>query len=111
MKHIGERIKNLRIEHGMTLKELGTAIEFNYSNLSKIERGSRKPAIEVLENLSSYFQIDISYFFTGQKNLQNEEKQLKRLSKEMKEKNISLEELRELMNEFEAMKLGRSSME
>ncbi|WP_209122895.1 helix-turn-helix domain-containing protein [Alkalihalobacillus sp. BA299] len=113
MNYIGERIKDLRLKHGMTLKELGDAIEFNYSNLSKIERGNRKPAIEVLESLSKYFKIDISYFFNGHIRLHNDGKtddnQLIYLTEEMKRKNISLEELKEMIRELDQSKNSGSN--
>lgn len=102
MKHIGDRIKELRIDRGMTLKELGEAVQFNYSNLSKIERGSRKPAIDFLEDLSNYFDIDISYFFgdlkptTNRKEPDSFDLELKRLSVELKKHNITVDELKEL---------------
>lgn len=108
VKHIGDRIKELRIEHGMTLKELGEAIQFNYSNLSKIERGSRKPAIDFLEDLSNYFDIDISYFFNDQKPTTNQEEpnsfdlELRHLTEELKKHNITVNELKEL-----ALSLGK----
>ncbi|QOR65495.1 helix-turn-helix transcriptional regulator [Cytobacillus suaedae] len=109
MKHIGDRIKELRIERGMTLKELGEAVQFNYSNLSKIERGSRKPAIDFLEDLSNYFDIDISYFFSYQKTFLNKEgselfdqTELRLLSEELKKHNITVTELKEL-----ALSLGK----
>ncbi|QOY34900.1 helix-turn-helix domain-containing protein [Anaerobacillus isosaccharinicus] len=108
MKHIGEKIKDLRLKHGMTLKELGDAIEFNYSNLSKIERGHRKPAIEFLQRLAHYFKVEMSYFFNGQKYLQDEENieeyQLIDLIEEMKRKNISYEELLEMIRKLDDMK-------
>lgn len=108
MKRIGEKIRGLRLEHGLTLKELGAAIDFNYSNLSKIERGNRKPAIEVLESLSNYFSIDISYFFNSQKQLHSDERpndiQIFNLTEEMKQKNISLEELIEMVGKLDYMK-------
>ncbi|MFC4320729.1 helix-turn-helix domain-containing protein [Litchfieldia salsa] len=100
-KQLGERIKELRIDHGMTLKELGHAINFNYSNLSKIERGHRKPTIEFLECLSFFFNIHISYFFDegiGKRNLCKEEHEWISLSNEMKHQNITIEEVRELVN-------------
>ncbi|WNF35323.1 helix-turn-helix transcriptional regulator [Bacillaceae bacterium IKA-2] len=108
MKRIGEKIRSLRLEHGLTLKELGAAIDFNYSNLSKIERGNRKPAIEVLESLSNYFNIDISYFFYSQKQLSSDERandiQIINLTEQMKQKNISLEELIEMVGKRDHLK-------
>lgn len=99
-QHIGNRIKKLRTLRGLTLKELGEEIDFNYSNLSKIERGQRKPTIEVIENLSSYFKVPISYFFGETKNLYINTDSLEwfTLSKEMKNRNISLDELRVLVD-------------
>ncbi|MCD7033133.1 helix-turn-helix domain-containing protein [Metabacillus sp. GX 13764] len=61
---IGERIKKLRIQHNMTLKELGEAVDFNYSNLSKIERGIRKPHIDFLQKVADFYGIEMAYFFT-----------------------------------------------
>ena len=51
----------------MTLKELGEAIDFNYSNLSKIERGIHKSNVELLERLANCFNVQITYFFDGNK--------------------------------------------
>jgi transcriptional regulator with XRE-family HTH domain len=106
-KQLGERIKDLRTNQGMTLKELGNAINFNYSNLSKIERGQRKPTIEFLECLSSFFNIHISYFFGESKHkmdLCQEEHDWISLSEDMKHKNITFDEIRELVNGLDQTK-------
>ncbi|WHY71050.1 helix-turn-helix domain-containing protein [Fictibacillus enclensis] len=63
MKNIGQRIKTLRLDHGMTLQELGKEVQFNYSNLSKIERGCRMPSVELLSQLAQLYNVEISYFF------------------------------------------------
>ncbi|ULT56215.1 helix-turn-helix domain-containing protein [Neobacillus drentensis] len=96
-QHVGDRIKDLRIHHGMTLKELGDVIDFNYSNLSKIERGIRKPTIGFLETLSNYFNIEISYFFRKNEKTLKEYGDWVKLSEEMKQKNITLQEIREFV--------------
>ncbi|MDN4526739.1 helix-turn-helix domain-containing protein [Fictibacillus fluitans] len=67
MKGIGQRMKTLRLEHGVTLQELGKEIQFNYSNLSKIERGSRMPSVELLSKLSQFYNVEISFFFEEEK--------------------------------------------
>ncbi|WP_035446286.1 helix-turn-helix domain-containing protein [Bacillus sp. UNC41MFS5] len=96
-QHVGDRIKDLRIQHGMTLKELGEAIDYNYSNLSKVERGIRKPSIELLEILSSYFNIEISYFFEKNERFLKKFEEWVKFSEDIQQKNITLEELRELV--------------
>ncbi len=106
--HVGDRIKMLRTQRGLTLKELGKDIGFNYSNLSKIERGQRKPTVEFLESLSSYFKVHISYFFDEKNNLKicpsKDDFDWYILSEEIKSKNISLQELRELADILERSK-------
>ncbi|MFT4412599.1 helix-turn-helix domain-containing protein [Fredinandcohnia humi] len=97
-KHIGDQIKALRLQHGLTLKELGEEISFNYSNLSKIERGIRKPTVEFLEKLTNFYKVDISYFFDIEaKELSNKttmDMDWFMLSQEMKSKNVTFEELK-----------------
>ena len=96
-RSLGDRVKDLRIQKGLTLKELGEAIHFNYSNLSKIERGVRKPNIELLESLAKFFNVEISYFFTDDIQTVNHQEfpnhELITFSEEIKMKNITLPEL------------------
>ncbi|MDC3413851.1 helix-turn-helix domain-containing protein [Terrihalobacillus insolitus] len=100
MKEVGKRIKELRTKRGITLKDLGEAIDFNYSNLSKIERGERKPTIELLEKLSNFFNVEISYLFGTSQEPSTELKDIGvewiSFSKEMQEKDISLDELKRM---------------
>ncbi|MFS0861515.1 helix-turn-helix domain-containing protein [Fredinandcohnia sp. 179-A 10B2 NHS] len=107
-KHIGEQIKMLRTQRGLTLKELGEDIKFNYSNLSKIERGLRKPTVDFLKKLSEYYKVDISYFFDGE---DHNKKQLTEmdldwfmLSQEVKSKNVTFEELKEMAEQIAKIK-------
>jgi transcriptional regulator with XRE-family HTH domain len=108
MTNYGEKIKKLRKEKGLTLKELGEVIDFNYSNLSKIERNERKPTIELLEKLAEFFEVEISYFFGEKQEIPEEFKDLGiewiSFSKEMSEKEISLEELRTLAETIAKLK-------
>lgn len=63
---IGEKIKKLRLQHGDTLREMGAKLNFNYSNLSKIERGDRNPSIELLESICKLYDVQMSYFIEVQ---------------------------------------------
>jgi transcriptional regulator with XRE-family HTH domain len=60
---IGLKIRRLKETKKHTLKDLEDVLNINPSNLSKIERGSRKPSIEMLESLSDFYQVPITYFF------------------------------------------------
>jgi transcriptional regulator with XRE-family HTH domain len=62
-ENIGHLIRELRKKHNHSLKYLGEKVNFNYSNLSKVERGERKPSTELLESLSKLYEVPINYFF------------------------------------------------
>jgi transcriptional regulator with XRE-family HTH domain len=44
-KQVGERIRDLRRQRGMSQEELGNALGLTQSNVSAIERGDRGPTI------------------------------------------------------------------
>lgn len=75
MKNISKKIKELRLKRKLTLEELGNRINFNFSNLSKIERGVRDPTIELLEKLAEFYDLPITYFFGEQQEVPEELKQ------------------------------------
>ncbi|WP_047155088.1 helix-turn-helix domain-containing protein [Aneurinibacillus tyrosinisolvens] len=54
-----DRIKNLRKKNGDTLKQLATKIDYDYSNLSKVERGIYRPSLELLQKISAVYNVDI----------------------------------------------------
>ncbi len=62
MKNWGKRVRQLRLEHKDTLKELAEKIEYDHSNLSKIERGLYKGQIDVFEKIAKVYGVDVSYF-------------------------------------------------
>ncbi|MGY0692181.1 helix-turn-helix domain-containing protein [Virgibacillus sp. FSP13] len=63
MENIHKKIKNLRLENEMTLKDLSEQTGLSVSFLSQIERGSSSLAITSLKKISDAFNMNISYFF------------------------------------------------
>lgn len=55
------RIKEVRKKHGDTLKNLAQKINYDYSNLSKIERGVYHPSISILKQISELYEVDLPY--------------------------------------------------
>ena len=51
-KEIGEKLRKLRNEKGLTQKELSNKIAIDYSYIGKIERGEQLPSIKMLIRLS-----------------------------------------------------------
>jgi len=58
---IGERLKLLRRESGMTKRELIAVLPFNYSTYANYESGFREPNSEVLQLLARHFNCSIDY--------------------------------------------------
>lgn len=61
---IGMKIKKLRSEKNLTLKELNQLTNLSVGFLSQLERGLTTVAIDSLDNISRALGVDINYFFT-----------------------------------------------
>ena len=62
MKHIGEKIYDLRKRKGLSQEELGEAIGVSRQTISKWEMGKTIPDTENIVVLSRFFGVDVSYF-------------------------------------------------
>ncbi|MEB4819580.1 helix-turn-helix transcriptional regulator [Bacillus toyonensis] len=69
MKH---KIKEVRKKNGDTLKTLANKINYDYSNLSKIERGIYNPSLTLLQKIADIYAVDIKYLL----GLEQEDKRL-----------------------------------
>lgn len=54
---IGENIKRLRKEAGMTQRELGDALQISVSNVTKYEKGQLEPNLAILKKLCATFNV------------------------------------------------------
>lgn len=55
------RLRELRKEHRLTLRELGNAINTSNQNISNWEVGRSRPNIKYLIALADYFHVSIDY--------------------------------------------------
>jgi transcriptional regulator with XRE-family HTH domain len=67
-KHIGERIKRLRLKKSMGLVELGRHTGLSASFLSQLETGRVVPTLRNLARIAMVFSKDLSYFFETEPN-------------------------------------------
>lgn len=67
-KDIGNKIKDLRTNKKMTLKELSESTNLSTGFLSQLERGLTSIATDSLSNIAKVLDVDISYFFNKSKN-------------------------------------------
>ncbi|WP_408011329.1 helix-turn-helix domain-containing protein [Pseudalkalibacillus sp. A8] len=68
MDEICEKIKHLRFERGMTLKDLSEKTDLSVSFLSQIERGASSLAITSLKKIADAFGVTMVYFFEEPQN-------------------------------------------
>lgn len=89
---IGKKIKQLRKDNKDTLKSLAEKIDYDWSNLSKVERGVYVASVDLIKRIADIYDVNPNYFFVG---LTDPESQL------FKDENIELESLK---NKYEFVK-------
>lgn len=58
---IGERIKQCRLEHGMTQKDLAERMGISPIGISQYENGKRSPKIETVDRIAAAIGVDPAY--------------------------------------------------
>ena len=64
---IGTRIRELRKERALTIKEMASGVGLSVGLISQIENEQTTPAISTLMKISSFLGTDIAYFFQTEK--------------------------------------------
>ncbi|CAK7047902.1 helix-turn-helix domain-containing protein [Kerstersia gyiorum] len=62
---IGEKIRKLRRERGLTQEELALELDTAASTVSRIENDERTPSLDMLGRLASSLQVGIGELFSG----------------------------------------------
>ncbi len=62
-EHIGAKIKHLRTQRKMTLKNLSEKTNLSIGFLSQLERGLTSIATDTLGTIADVFEVELSYFF------------------------------------------------
>lgn len=57
----GSVLKRLRMQNGLTQKQLADVLGISESTVGMYERGHREPAFELLEAIADYFNVDMDY--------------------------------------------------
>lgn len=104
MTLMGQRIKTLRKERGMTQQELGTLLNVTKVSVCCYEKGTRTPSLETLIDLSRIFNVGLDYFVGNDIFVVAEDDNTYGM-KMAKEEIIIIEELRKSNNEVVYNKL------
>jgi len=57
MQRLGEKLRTLRQQRGMTIRDLANKFEISFSHIAILERGESKPSLELLLKIADYFQV------------------------------------------------------
>lgn len=55
------RLKELRKNHGLTLKELGKKVSMHDNTLSQYETGKRNPSLKTWQQLADFYGVSVPY--------------------------------------------------
>ncbi|WP_042455532.1 helix-turn-helix domain-containing protein [Neobacillus dielmonensis] len=68
----GERLKKLRLEHGLTMEEAGRRLGIKKSTYASYESEYRQPPLEKLKGISKLFGVSVDYILglTDERNIQ-----------------------------------------
>ena len=61
--NLGERIRELRVEAGLSIRALAEASGLNVNTLSLIENGKTSPSVSTLQQLASALKVPLTAFF------------------------------------------------
>src|SRR6476619_1111538 len=61
---IGQRLRQIRLDHGISLRELARRLDLSPSAVSKIETGKMRPSLRTLHALVSEFELSVDELFT-----------------------------------------------
>lgn len=58
-KELGQYLRDARNKKGYSIKEVGKELDLNYTYVSKMELGHKKPSNEVLAQLAQLYEVDL----------------------------------------------------
>ena len=64
LKLVGQRIRSLRKERGMSQEQLGEKGGFHYSYIGQVERGEKNVSLLNLAKISAALEVSLSQVFT-----------------------------------------------
>lgn len=97
---IGNRLRKLRLEKGLTQKELGDLINVTKVSICCYEMGTRTPTLDTLMELERVFQVDLNYLLGNDKEVTDGKTKGRRVKMATEEIKF-IEEIRKYGNIYE----------
>lgn len=64
-RHVGVRIRQLRMARGLSQKGLGEALGVSFQQIQKYERGLNRVGASNLHRIALFLGVNVSHFFVG----------------------------------------------
>lgn len=64
-RHLGARVRVLRLEHAMTQEALAEASGLHVSYVAQVERGERNPSLKSILQLATGLKVTLRDMFEG----------------------------------------------
>lgn len=61
MNKFGERLKELRLEEGISQEELARRVDISHSAIAFWEKNEREPKLGAVITLAQYFKVSLDY--------------------------------------------------
>jgi transcriptional regulator with XRE-family HTH domain len=59
-RELGKRLRDLRLEHGLTVEEVAAEIMCSATKISRLETGTRRPSLRDVKDLCALYKVDKS---------------------------------------------------
>lgn len=63
--YVGQRLKQKRLEKGMSQYDLANSVNITFQQVQKYERGINRVSSSKLYDFAKFLEVDIRYFFEG----------------------------------------------
>ncbi|WPX96414.1 helix-turn-helix domain-containing protein [Candidatus Bandiella euplotis] len=63
--HVGRKLKEKRLERGITQDDLAGSVNLTFQQVQKYEKGINRISSSKLYDFAKFLDIDVSYFFQG----------------------------------------------
>lgn len=68
MSHFANKLKQLRLEHGLTQSELAKEFNVTQNAIFNWENGKREPNLEMVTKIANYFNTTLAFLLDGNDN-------------------------------------------
>ena len=91
---LGQKIKQLRLEKGVSLQAVADAVEASKPHIWELERGtSKNPSLELVSKLATYFGVTIDYLANIDDGNSDKDMAIQAFARELATKNLSKSDL------------------